>query len=353
MDNRLSEDLNHILQHSEQLWADVRGERVFITGGTGFVGTWLLESLLWANRRLSLNLSCTILTRDGAAFERKSPHLAYDPAVSLVAGRAASFEFPAGEFPLIVHAATERFIAPDADHPFSTFRSDIDATTHVLEFADRARVSRMLFTSSGAVYGRQPAGMTHVREEYAGAPFPNDILSAYGQAKRASEFLCCCAGNTRRFGIAIARLFTFVGPHLPLDANYAAGNFLRDVLEGRAVEVAGDGTPYRSYLYAADLAIWLWTMLLRAPSGVPFNVGSPHEVNIAELARRVVNVTAPETEIRIAKRLVPGVPALRYVPDTTRASSQLGLRSWISLEEGIRRTYGWHMHRRMAEAVCA
>jgi dTDP-glucose 4,6-dehydratase len=353
MENPLSQDLEHVLQHTGDLWADMRGERIFLTGGTGFVGSWLLESLLWANRRLALNVRCTVLTRDPAAFWQRSPHLACDPAVTLIAGCCTSFRFPPGVFPLLIHAATERYFPADPHRPYSTFVSDIDATMRVLEFAHHCRVRRMLFTSSGAVYGPQPAGMTHVSEDYAGAPSPGDVHSAYAQAKRASEFLCSTASQAHGFEVAIARLFAFVGPYLPLDANYAVGNFLRDAIAGGPIRIAGDGTPHRSYLYAADLAVWLWTMLLRAPSGVPFNVGSPHQVSIAELARRVAMVTSPGAKITIAGTPVPGAPPRRYVPDTARAELQLGLRTWIPLEEGIRRTHQWHIGQPAPEAVCA
>ncbi|MGD0872595.1 MAG: NAD(P)-dependent oxidoreductase [Bryobacteraceae bacterium] len=351
MENRLSQDLDHILDHTEGIWAEMRGERIFVTGGTGFVGSWLLESLLWANRRMNLGIRCSVLTRNPAAFVARLPHLACDEAVTLCAGDAATFEFPDGSFPLVVHAATERYGAPDAERPASVFPRDIAATERVLQLARRRGTRRLLFTSSGAVYGKQPAGMTHIPEDYPGAPLTSDIDSAYGQSKRASEFLCAAYAGVYGFDAAIARLFAFVGPYLPLDANYAVGNFLRDVLEDRPVKIAGDGTPYRSYLYAADLAIWLWTMLTRAPSGTPFNVGSSHEVTIAELARRVVQATMPGTEIRVGRKPLPGAAAQRYVPATGRAERELGLRAWISLEEGVRRTFQWHAHSRPMEAV--
>lgn len=353
MANALSQDLDHVLQHTEGLWADLRGERIFLTGGTGFVGTWLLESLFWANQRLGLRVRCTVLTRDAAAFERRSPHLTNDPAISLLTGYATSFDYPEGTFPFLIHAATERYFPADPDRPYSTFTADIDATAHILEFASRCQVRRMLFTSSGAVYGKQPAAITHVPEDYAGAPATPDVHTAYGQAKRASEFMCASAAYARGFEVAIARLFAFVGPYLPLHANYAVGNFLADILAGGPVNIAGDGTPHRSHLYAADLAIWLWTMLLRAPSGVPFNVGSSRNLSIAELAQRVVDTTSPGTEIRIAGTPVPGAPPSRYVPNTARAAQMLGLQTWIPLEEGIRRTYHWHIRQRMTEAACA
>ena len=101
-------------------------------------------------------------------------------------------------------------------------------------------------------------------------------------------------------------------------------------MAGGPVQIDGDGTPYRSYLYAADLAIWLWTLLIRGERGTAYNVGSSDEVTIRDLAHRVVEVAAPGAEIRIARQPVPGAPAERYVPATERAAG-LGLRPWISL----------------------
>jgi dTDP-glucose 4,6-dehydratase len=341
MTNPLSRDLDHVLTHTEPLWADARGSRFFLTGGTGFVGTWLTESLLWANRRLGLGISAVLLTRNPAAFQARSPHLAEDPAVTLQSGDAASFPFPEGTFPWVIHAAAERYVPPDRDHPVATFDADIAATRRVLEFARAHGVKRFLFTSSGAVYGRQPPEIAHIPEEYPGAPSPSDAGSVYGQAKRVSEFLCSSYASVYGFDALIARPFAFVGPYLPLDENYAVGNFIRDALAEGPVRIEGDGTPYRSYLYAADLAIWLWTILFRGAAGRPYNVGSPEAISIADLAGRVAAEVAPGAGIQIARQPVPGVPPARYVPDTRRAETELGLRVRIPLEEGIRRTCEW------------
>jgi len=341
MDNPLSQDLDHVLTYTESLWAEARNERFFITGGTGFVGTWLVESLLWANRRLGLRVSAVLLTRNPAAFRLRSPHLAGDPALTLLTGDAVNFEFPVGKFPLVVHAATERYVPPSAEIPASILDRDVTATRRVLELARARSTRRFLFTSSGAIYGTQPAAISNLPEEYAGAPLPTDTSSAYGQGKRISEFLCCNYSQVYGFDAVIARLFAFVGPGLPLNENYAVGNFIRDAREGGPVQIGGDGTPYRSYLYAADLAIWLWTILFRGATGCAYNVGSADAVTIADLARRVVSTIAPEAAIQIAFQPTPGAPALRYVPATERAEKELGLRPWITLEDGVRRTCDW------------
>jgi dTDP-glucose 4,6-dehydratase len=340
--NRLpARDLQHIFDHTQSLWEGLRGEAIFLTGGTGFVGTWLLESLLWISDRLKLDVSAVVLTREPDRFRTRSPHVARHPAVSLLAGDVQSFAFPEGQFPFVIHAATERICTPDAQDPLGSFGRDVAGTQRVLEFARSHGVRRLLFTSSGAVYGRQPSSLTHIPEEYEGAPATLDTGTVYGQAKRVSEFMCTSYGRSCGFDPLIARLFAFVGPLLPLDANYAVGNFIHDAIAGQPIRIAGDGTPFRSYLYAADLGIWLWTILFRGDSTRAYNVGSSSALTIADLAVAVMRATGASAGIELAGKPVSGAPPLRYVPATRRAEEGLGLRCLIPIEEGIRRTSEW------------
>jgi dTDP-glucose 4,6-dehydratase len=351
--NPLAEDLDHILAHTESLWKDLCGERMFITGGTGFIGCWLLESFVWANERFSLGASATVLTRNPVGFRAKAPHLAENPAIQLLPGDVRLFGFPEGEYPIVIHAATEPYFEPSPSQPLSVFDPNIEGTRQVLEFAASHGVRRLLFTSSGAVYGKQPAGMTHIREEYSGAPSTTDTATAYGQAKRASEFMCSMYARQHGFHAGIARCFAFAGPYLPLDANYAVGDFIRDALVGGPIMVQGDGTTYRSYLYAADLAIWLWTILTKGESCRPYNVGSEDDITIAQLASAVSSAFAPRISVMIHGHRNPAVAPERYVPSTARARRELGLRELISLEEGIRRTASFAVAEGRLQSVSA
>ncbi|MBV9765827.1 MAG: NAD(P)-dependent oxidoreductase [Acidobacteriaceae bacterium] len=341
MAHPLQQDLDYILAQTGDLWEAIRGQAVFITGGTGFVGTWLVESFVWANRKLDLGARAVLLTRNPDAFRAKAPEAAEHSSLRFVRGEIDSFEFPDGSFPYVIHAATQSYFGPTAARPASIFDSEVEGTRRVLDFARTHGTRRFLFTSSGAVYGKQPAGMANIPEEYAGAPLTTDASSAYGQAKRVSEWLSVMYARQYGFVTLLPRLFAFAGPHLPLDLNFAIGNFLRDVIAGGPVRIQGDGTPERSYLYAADLAIWLWTILIRGESGRPYNVGSGVAVTIAQLARAVVDNTVPGTATEIAREAVAGMPIARYVPAVDRAARELGLRPVIGLEEAIRRMYAW------------
>jgi len=340
--NRLAADLEEIASNTDGLWAELRGQNLFITGGTGFFGCWLVESFCFINRLLALEAHATILTRNPGAFSRKCPHLASDAAITLQHGDVRDFEFPTGEYRYIIHAATEASAKQASDSPLEMFSTIVAGTEHTLEFAATHGTKKFLLTSSGAVYGKQPADITHVPETYRGAPDPLDAASAYAEGKRTAELLCAVYGAKSAIECKIARCWAFCGPYLPLDQHFAIGNFIADVLAGRPIQIQGDGTPRRSYLYAADLAIWLWTMLFRAPALVPINVGSSQDVSILKLAETIARTLSPQTQIRIAKPATPGAVPMRYVPLIDRALELLRLRQTIDLEECIRRTAEWH-----------
>lgn len=336
-----SEDLEHVLTHTAPLWEAARGHRLFVTGGTGFFGTWLLESFAFCNRKLHLNAQMTVLTRDPRALLTKLPHIGEEPSIKPLQGDVRSFDFPEGQFDYVIHAAAPTS-AEAASQPMALMRTILHGTERVIGFANGCGARRFLLTSSGAVYGRQPAAMSHVCEDYIGSPRWLESEAVYAEGKRVSEQMCSIAAKDCDTLFSIARCFAFVGPHLPLDQHFAIGNFIGDALAGRPIAIAGDGTPRRSYLYAADLAVWLWTMLFRAPGRVPINVGSGRDVSIRELAEVVAKTLAPGTKIEVAKQAMQGAGPARYVPSVKRAEELLGLRETVGLEEAIRRTAVWY-----------
>jgi nucleoside-diphosphate-sugar epimerase len=331
-------DLHSILEQTADLWEAERNCRIFLTGGTGFFGAWLVESFCHINRALRLNGELVVLTRRPAALAAACPHVFADAAVHLHEGDVRTFAFPSGGFTCIVHAATDTRTTVQASESFSTI---VHGTQRVLEFAIEAGAEKFLLTSSGAVYGSQPPQLTHVPETYTGAPDPVAPNSVYGESKRAAEMLCSIY-SSRNLACKIARCWAFCGARLPLDQHFAIGNFIGDVLAGGPIRISGDGTPRRSYLYASDLAVWLWTILLRGKPLEAINVGSSCDLSILELAETVVRTLNPETEIKVAQPPRPDAAIARYVPSVDRARDELGLRQTVGLEEMIRRTAQWH-----------
>jgi len=330
------DDLEHVLKHGGEALESLRNARLFLTGGTGFVGKWLLETLLFANNRLDLGARVVVLTRRPSVFERDFPHLVPRDVVTLHRGDIRSFDYPDGAFTHVIHAAAD---VVEGVSPIDAFDTTLCGTRRVLDMARDRGAKRFLFVSSGAVYGRQPPELALVPESYNGAPCCTDVGSAYGSAKRAAEWLTSAYSEPDGMACAIARCFAFVGPYLPLDKQFAIGNFFADLLAGRKIDVK-NGAPVRSYLYAADLTAWLWVILVRGAGGAAYNVGSSEAVSIAELAERVSALRGAQGAYRRVGLLENGVRPERYVPDIEKAGG-LGLRPVFDLSESLRRTLSW------------
>ena len=330
-------DLDEALEHCRAPLAGLDGASLLITGGTGFFGTWLVALLAHARQKLDVTLDIAILTRDPERFEDEQTWLATRPFISLIRGDVRFFEFPKGRFTHIVHAATDTSAAADRD-PAALMDSIVGGTRRVLEFAAATGVTRLLYVSSGAIYGPQPQGVERIDETCLGACDPLDPRSAYGQAKRLAEQMCVCAAKGTAIEPVIARAFAFVGPGLPLDGHFAIGNFIGDAVRGQAISVIGDGTPLRSYLYAGDLAAWLVTLLVAGAPGTAYNVGSDQVIAVGELARRIAGLLPGAAGVEMKGRAADGAPRSCYVPSIDKARRELSLDVWTPLDEAICRT---------------
>ncbi|MEI8230795.1 MAG: NAD(P)-dependent oxidoreductase [Candidatus Peregrinibacteria bacterium] len=331
-------DLELVFQSTQDLWEEFRNRHILITGATGFFGMWLLESFTYACDRLNLGMHIHALTRDSKSFAAKAPHLLSHPSIYLEEGDVRSFSFPVGEFTHVIHAAGQtRATKEQEQKQYEVFAR---GARHVLEFGRQCGAAKLLLISSGAVYGPQPSACALMPEDESAVQKPLAAYSAYAEGKREAERLWQeNPGSQQR---TIARSFALVGPHLPLDAQYAIGNFIRDGLAGRTLQIQGDGTPYRSYLYAADLVIWLLHILCRGQPCRAYNVGSEQAISIHDTARAVASAFSPLPEIEVLGAPKQDVPPERYVPSTHRARTELQLREHFSLAESIRSTISWY-----------
>jgi UDP-glucuronate decarboxylase len=317
-------------------------DTLFLTGGTGFFGRSVLRYLMKLEGECRNPFSAvTVFTRNPGAFLEKYPEFSGLPWLDFFGGDILGGleDFPAGRsYTHLVHAAADSTLGPRMD-AIERFDQIVQGTRNVLDFAVMNGVSRLLFTSSGGVYGALPEGMSRVPESFTGMPDPMNSANAYGVAKRTSEHLCALYGSQHRIEVVVARCFAFVGPDLPLDVHFAIGNFIRDALTRPEITVKGNGTPLRSYLYQDDLAEWLLTMLLNGKPLTAYNLGSDATVSIAEVASLVRDLVSPDKPVRFLKQDGSDEKSRSvYVPDIGLAGKELGLSVNISLQDAIVRT---------------
>lgn len=332
----LAADLEPVCEHIDgRVWDGLRGQSLFITGGTGFVGSWLVECLLHANRTRHLDLGITVLSRNPGDFLSAYPHLAADKALQMHQGDIRCFEFPAARFDMAVHAAL-----PVAASTAGTLAEAASrGATRMAEFVQAKGVRRLLHVSSGAVYGPQPDEVSRLVEQATWDPAlpAND----YTQAKRAEERIL---GQVAAGGVT-ARCFALIGPGLSPSTGMAAASFMARAAEEQAIEVQGDGKAVRSYQYAADLAAWLITLLVMAPHRGIYNVGSEEAISVAQLAQRISDIAGLQTSVRVLGNAIPGRAGARYVPSTARARHEFGLTNLFGLDQALTRTLQWQRER--------
>lgn len=336
--NYFEDDLNLVFENTKNIWSKIRNKTIFITGGTGFFGIWLIMSFVHVNRKLGLNSNLIVLTRDKNKFINNYKWIREYNEISFLEGDVLNFEFIEGKIDYIIHAATEASVKLNDEQPLVMFETVVNGTKRVLEFAKIKKVKSFLFTSSGAVYGKQPSEIQNLSENFRGAPVTSDPMSMYGEGKRMAEVLCAANYKLFNLPVKIARCYAFIGPFLQLDSHFAAGNFIKNLINNEDIIIEGDGTPYRSYMYSADLVVWLWTILFEGKDNSPYNVGSDIAVNIAELA----NLIAKEDNLNkikvIVKKNKSDEPVLRYVPNVDKAKTELDLKIYTDLKTSLIKT---------------
>ena len=269
-----------------------------------------------------------IVSRNPVVFYQACPQFSNLLGIRLVAGDVLHENVLAsdkyiGEIDAIIHAAAVLDPATAEDKILS---AAINGTRHVIALAKRVGCKKILFTSSGAVYGPSTSPSSEDDECMPSTP--------YGKGKMAAERLLVASG----LDVKLARCFSFTGKYLNRKIYYAIGNFIQNCLDGKPITINGDGTPLRSYLYADDLVEWLFAILERGQSGRPYNVGSDHALSILELAEKVRRVLGTNNEIIVKGKAEPGAKPSVYVPEIGRAQGELGLSVSVPVQEAIRRT---------------
>ena len=314
---------------------------LLISGGTGFFGAWLLGLCAWIDRyREPSRFHVIAVSRDPAQFLKRHPWAASLRWLEWITGDIRAFEYPTRDIDWVIHAAADTS-AEAGRAPAVLLDTVVAGVQRMLDCAKRCHAQRILLVSSGAVYGAQPANISHRIEDTSAACNPLLTSSSYGEAKRVMELLGAIHAEVTKAAVMSARCFAFVGPGLPLNGHFAIGNFIRDALHRSQLTVRGDGLSTRSYLYAADLAVWLMRILAKGESQRAYNVGSDQDLSIADLAHRVAEALAPSKPVVIEKTLEPSPVGNRYVPSISRARSELGLEVWTPLKQGVISTACW------------
>ncbi len=323
----------------------LKGECILITGGTGFVGTWLSELIAFLNDAYNFNTKLILLSARAYNFSAKVPHLAMRKDIEIVERDIRSILDISSDVSWIIHAAANPDNRLHASDPLKTMDVIIKGTDSILMAATRLpNIQKFLNISSGLVYGLQPLELETIPESFRGTLDFTSIGCAYAEAKRMGETLCAVYRNQHRLPIVTARPFAFIGPYQLLDRPWAINNFIRDSLLGEPIRILGDGETVRSYMYPSDMAFWLLSILVRGTVGLSYNVGSPSGVTLRQLAEKIANHFPLRPKIVSRGSEETNSNHSKFVPDITLAQKTLGLKLNVDIETAIKRSIVWNRY---------
>ena len=356
-------DLDYISQNLDAEFREMSGKRLLIIGGAGFLGYYLIQSVLHWNRSAQAPIALTVYDNYMRGLPDWLAALEEDPNLTL---RRHDITDPLpediGGFDYLIHAASIASPIYYRKHPIETMDANVNGLRSLLEYA-RAQaavgkpLSGFLFYSTSEIYGDPQPEHIPTPETYRGNVSCTGPRACYDESKRYGETLCVNFAQVYNLPIKTARPFNNYGPGLKITDRRALPDFAQDVLAGRDIVMLSDGAPTRTFCYIADAIVGYYKILVRGRPGEAYNIGIEEpEISIATLADKVVAISQDlfGYEGRVVRRQSEDRNYLvdnpnRRCPAIAKARSELGYAPSIGVDEGLKRSLLWYRENRVAE----
>ncbi len=300
--------------------------RVVVTGGAGFLGSHLCESLLDRGDEV------VVLDNLVTGGQANIAHLFGRPGFAFVEHDVSNYVWVPGEVDAVMHLASPASPKDYLEKPIQTLKVGSLGTHNSLGLA-KAKGAKYFLASTSEVYGDP---QVHPQpESYWGHVNPVGPRGVYDEAKRFAEAMTMAYHRHHRLDVRIVRIFNVYGPRMRPEDGRVVSNFITQALLGKPITVYGDGSQSRSFCYVDDEIRGFLALLDSEVTG-PINIGNPGEFTMVELADIVLEVTNSSSQV-IFEPLPVDDPTQRQ-PDLTLARSKLGWEPTVSLREGLTRT---------------
>lgn len=341
----LEADLERIAAF-ELPWERFESKTVLVSGANGFLPAYMIETLLFRNERIGMSQKKTKvigLVRNVEKARRRFSHYEGRSDLTFLV-QDITDPIQTSEFiHFIIHAASQASPKYFGVDPIGTINANVIGTTRALELAQKSADSRLLFFSSGEVYGEVTDSIVPTGETQFGYLDPMNVRSCYGESKRLGETICASWHKQNGVDVVVARPFHTYGPSMNLDDGRVYADFVADIVNRRNITLRSDGAARRAFCYLADATAGFFTVLLRGVSGVAYNVGNPSgEISISELADLVANLL-PDRKVTVVRSLQTSSDGYlrsnlsRNSPNISRIA-ELGWAPTTNLVDGFSRT---------------
>jgi len=302
--------------------------RVLVTGGAGFIGSYLCERFLQEGYEVICmdNLITGSADNIGHIKDSRFSFIHYD---------VTNYVYVQGKLDYILHFASPASPLDYLEYPIQTMKVGSLGTHKALGLA-KEKGARLLIASTSEVYGDP---LIHPQnEDYWGNVNPIGPRGVYDEAKRFAEALTMAYQRYHKVDTRIVRIFNTYGPRMRIKDGRAIPNFIAQALRDEDVTVYGDGAQTRSFCYITDLVEGIYRLLM-SDYNLPVNIGNPHEMTVTGMAKEIISLTGSKSRI-VQMPLPEDDPKVRQ-PDITRAKTILGWEPRVELREGLRHTIGY------------
>lgn len=318
----------------------LRNSHILITGGTGFIGSWLSEMLTVLNEEYGFNVKIYLLGRNPP----QTNSLKSNANIIFIKSDIRNLKLIPSEINFIIHAAGSPDSAEHISYPSKTLDTFYIGTKNILDLGSRLpNLVKIVHLSSNKVYGDNFENALIAESNNRTSTLKvNDV---YAEAKRVSESLCRAFISEANLPIVITRPFAFVGPFQSLEKPWALNNFIRDAILGGPIRILGNQQTTKSYLYGSDVAAYLLNLLVLGKVGEVYNLGSQEFISLIDLAQKIKEIIGNSIDIKIKSSKDEYQTTLFDVPECSKIIQETGNLPAFSFEESLKKTIDWNSKR--------
>ncbi len=343
----IKKDIENIVKRLGNSVNKLSGKRTLITGASGLIGSYLVETIAYLNSEKILSTPCKVtgLQKSVIAKNSRLGYLLDRKDIQFISHNAADPYSPSSKIDYIIHSAGDSAPAFFLADPLGAIDVNVNGIRWILEYAKKNNIESVLYMSSGEIYGNPTPENIPTPETYNGNVSTLSLRSPYASSKRLAETLCFVYFEKYKVPVKIARPFIVYGPGLDISDRRVMADFIRNGLEGKPIEMLNEGKDTRSYCYVLDATVAFFQLLLSQKNGEAFNIASDlEEVSIYDVAQLVHKICNIKEEVKVEKqdaKFIQGAPS-RVMPDITKLRKAFGYKPEVGIEEGLKRTIGWN-----------
>ncbi len=342
MNSVIDEDIKEIIKRRFD-WDSFSYSSILISGGSGFIATYIIETLMYLNRKKNLHIRVLAVVRNKEKAVKKFSQFIKSKELTLIVQDINKPIHVRRKIDFIIHAASHaspKFYSID---PVGTLKANTIGTMNLLELGRKKHIKDFLFISSAEIYGTFKNSQRAIPEDEYGTIDPTNIRSCYAESKRMGENICISWHHQYGIPVKIVRLFHTYGPGMSLDDGRVHADFVANIIVGQNILMKSEGKSYRTFCYIADAVSAIFAVLLKGQNGQVYNIGNDQaEIRIQDLAKLLSSIIPNRQVTVIQKRRTRKEnyiesPIDRCKPNTTKVR-QLGWNPCYDLKEGFSRT---------------